>query len=58
MAKGVVKIYNLEGSMFQWANEGKEIYSGSERVDVVHPYNSVWKYLLDRQYWYDEKQKN
>lgn len=44
------QVYNLEGSIFEWANEGHELYSNEKRVHKVHPYNSLWGRLLNRQY--------
>jgi rhodanese-related sulfurtransferase len=44
--RGVSNIFNLEGSIFQWANEGKEIYQGEKRVREVHPYGQRWMGLL------------
>ena len=44
--RGVLKVFNLEGSIFQWANEGKEIYQGEKRVQQVHPYGRRWSGLL------------
>ncbi|MCY3554962.1 MAG: rhodanese-like domain-containing protein [Gemmatimonadetes bacterium] len=46
--KGYQKVYNLEGSIFAWANEGKPVYRGGERVRVVHPYDRVWGKLLKK----------
>ena len=40
------KIYNLEGSFFEWANSGYPIYKGPVRVNTVHPYNNKWGQLL------------
>ena len=40
-------IYNLEGSLFRWANEDRPVYRGSEQVDVVHPFTESWGTLLD-----------
>jgi rhodanese-related sulfurtransferase len=48
---GVTNIFNLEGSIFKWANEGRDIYRGDHKVSVVHPYNSKWKELLDERLW-------
>ena len=31
-ARGVENVFNLEGSLFQWANEGRPLYRGEERV--------------------------
>lgn len=39
-------VYNLEGSIFAWANEGHPVYQGKQRVQQVHPYNSIWGRLL------------
>jgi rhodanese-related sulfurtransferase len=50
-AKGFTKIYNLEGSIFKWANEGRELYQGDRQTRAVHPFNSNWKQLLDRKLW-------
>lgn len=51
MAHGFTKVYNLEGSIFEWANEGRPLYSGERRVYLVHPYNSTWGGLLDKKLW-------
>ena len=46
--RGFDKVYNLEGSIFAWANEGRPIYRGGERVHEVHPYDRVWGRLLKK----------
>lgn len=46
MKKGYTEVYNLEGSIFAWANEGRPVYRGKERVKVVHPYDKTWGRLL------------
>lgn len=46
--RGFEKVYNLEGSIFAWANEGRPVYRGVERVHVVHPYDRVWGKLLKK----------
>ena len=48
MKKGYTEIYNLEGSIFAWANEGRPVYRGKERVQVVHPYDKIWGRLLKK----------
>ena len=40
-------VFNLEGSLFKWANEGRPVYRGSERVQEVHPFDEDWGELLD-----------
>ena len=46
MKKGYTEVYNLEGSIFAWANEGRPVYRGKEWVQVVHPYDKTWGRLL------------
>ena len=46
-ALGVKDVFNLEGSLFKWANEGRPVYRGSQRVRQVHPYDEDWGELLD-----------
>ena len=49
---GFTKVFNLEGSIFQWANEGRSVYRDGMKVEVVHPYDSKWGELLDRVLWW------
>lgn len=40
-------VYNLEGSLFKWANENRPIVDRNGAItEKVHPYNSVWGKLL------------
>lgn len=50
MDRGVLRVANLEGSIFQWANEERPVYRGLLRVERVHPYNSTWGRLLDSRF--------
>jgi rhodanese-related sulfurtransferase len=45
-AAGYEKVYNLEGGIFAWANEGRPVFRGDVRAAVVHPYDAVWGVLL------------
>lgn len=45
---GIQNVYNLEGGLFDWANQGRPVYRGPERVDEVHPFNRIWGLLLRR----------
>lgn len=45
-ARGVQNVYNLEGSLFGWANEGRPLARGHEPADTVHPYDDDWGMLL------------
>ncbi len=44
---GYTRVCNLEGSLFQWANEGRPLVDADGRVNVVHPYGEPWSDLLD-----------
>lgn len=47
-AKTDVQVFNLEGSLFQWANENRPLISETgERTRFVHPYSAVWGRLVD-----------
>lgn len=47
---GYQKVLNLEGSIFQWRNEGRHVFSNSKKTSVVHPYNHKWGKLLHPKY--------
>lgn len=49
-AMGYETVFNLEGSIFQWANEGKPVYQGGKAVKQVHPYDRLWGCLLEPSY--------
>jgi rhodanese-related sulfurtransferase len=44
--QGLAGVMNLEGSIFQWANDGRGIYQGEVPVHKVHPYGKRWAGLL------------
>ena len=44
---GFTHVRNLEGSIFQWINEGRPIVRNGARVYEVHPYDANWGRLLD-----------
>lgn len=48
--QGFTKVFNLRGSIFQWANEGRPVFRGGRWVQEVHPYNAQWGKLLDKRY--------
>lgn len=43
---GFDAVYNLDGSIFRWASEGRPVVRDGEPVSEVHPYNAVWGLLL------------
>lgn len=45
-AAGFTHVQNLDGSIFQWANEHRPLLRDSEPASRVHPYNQFWGRLL------------
>jgi rhodanese-related sulfurtransferase len=43
---GYSHVMNLEGSLFEWHNQGYPIVANQEPVQQVHPYNRWWGLLL------------
>ena len=41
------RVWNLEGSIFEWANSGRAVYRGEKQVGEVHPYGKQWNKLLE-----------
>ena len=50
---GFTRVYNLEGSIFKWANEGRPLVQDKVTVHKVHPYSARWGNLLERKYHVD-----
>ena len=49
-AAGRARVYNLQGSIFQWANEGRPVVRDGQPVNVVDPYNASWGRLLNAEH--------
>jgi rhodanese-related sulfurtransferase len=49
MRSGRTNVFNLQGSIFQWANEGRTLVANDRAARVVHPYNERWGVLLNLQ---------
>ncbi|AFZ51500.1 rhodanese-like domain-containing protein [Dactylococcopsis salina] len=45
---GYDQVWNLEGSIFQWANEGRTLMQNDQPTKQVHPYSKNWKWLLSQ----------
>lgn len=45
-AAGFTNVRNLEGSIFEWANQHRPLVRDDQPVKVVHPYNALWGRLL------------
>jgi rhodanese-related sulfurtransferase len=52
-AAGFSRVYNLHGSLFAWANEGRPLWCGSKPATTVHPYDAYWGQLLAPRYRHD-----
>lgn len=48
--QGFTHVYNLEGSLFEWANKDWPVYLDEKRVYKVHPYNFWWGRYLRKTY--------
>jgi rhodanese-related sulfurtransferase len=46
-ADGFNQVYNLKGSLFEWANQGNRVENDQGDTPFVHPYNERWGQLLD-----------
>ena len=44
---GFTNVRNLEGAIFQWANEGRPVENQRGPTDKVHPFDKNWGALLD-----------
>ena len=44
---GFRSVRNLEGSIFQWANEGRPLVNARGPATAVHPYDRKWGTLLE-----------
>ena len=45
-AAGFTSVRNLDGSIFQWANEHRALVRDDKPVTTVHPYSRLWGRLL------------
>ncbi|MEM9923104.1 MAG: rhodanese-like domain-containing protein [Cyanobacteria bacterium P01_D01_bin.50] len=49
-SSGYKNVFNLNGGIFQWANQGYPIFQNQHQVEIVHPYNFIWGKLLKSKY--------
>ena len=49
-AAGFSDVVNLEGSIFQWVNEGRPVFDEHAQAGKVHPYSRTWGLLLAPKY--------
>ena len=55
---GWTNSYNLEGSIFEWANAGHPVEAEGKPVHAVHPYNTTFGKLLHPDLLPSEKKPN
>ncbi len=48
---GFTHVFNLKGSIFAWANEGRPLENSDGAVDGVHPFNKRWGRFLEKSQW-------
>lgn len=48
--KGIEQVVNLEGSIFEWANQGQPVVNATGPTDKVHAFNQKWGQLLEEKY--------
>ena len=46
--RGYAHVFNLRGSIFEWANNSYPLKQGKQTVTVVHPYNKKWGSLVKK----------
>ncbi len=47
---GLTNVFNLDGSIFQWANEGRPLEQKGNPTKLVHPYNKTFGKLVLEEY--------
>lgn len=48
LAEQGFQVFNLYGGVFQWVNDGKEVYDQSGKTNRVHTYNLAWSIWLEK----------
>ncbi len=48
---GYTRVFNLEGSIFAWANEGRPLVNPAGPTTGVHPYDAKWGVYLNQSLW-------
>ena len=48
-ASGYTNVRNLEGSIFEWANEGRPLAPAGTSTQKVHPYSRFWSGLVKKE---------
>ena len=48
-AAGYTRVRNLDGSIFQWANEDRPLMRDGKPATRVHPYSVLWSGMLKKE---------
>ncbi|HUF36338.1 MAG TPA: rhodanese-like domain-containing protein [Gemmatimonadales bacterium] len=48
--QGYTNVYNLDGSLFGWANAGRPLFRDGGPTVTVHPYDERWGLMLEEPY--------
>ena len=48
--QGYTRVFNLEGSLFGWANDGRPMFHEDRPTVRVHPYDERWGLMLESPY--------
>jgi rhodanese-related sulfurtransferase len=48
--QGYGNVVDLDGGIFQWANDGRPVFRNDRRATEVHPYDGRWRWLLASRY--------
>jgi rhodanese-related sulfurtransferase len=55
LQRGYKQVWNLEGSLFEWANSGLPLVQGGPQAQRLtakaHPFDATWSVLLKRELW-------
>ena len=47
LRNGAVSVQNLEGGLFGWHNDSRNMVNASGPTSQIHPYNSYWGRLIE-----------
>lgn len=47
---GFTRVWNLDGSIFEWVNSGRKVVRDGKEVGEVHPYDRTWGRFLSKEY--------
>lgn len=48
--QGYTRVFALDGSLFEWANEGRPMFHGDRPTVLAHPYDERWGLMLEKPY--------